>query len=305
MLRRRRFAARASADGVNPKARRLETIISEPVRRKIKQRFGLLGAHDSAYFQLVPPNPGSDEEHGRPDFVGIGVQRAGTSWWLDLLTAQPGIYHRSVLQIHKERQYFSHLALAEVTKARMEDEYCRWFPKPAGSITGEWTPDYFYYSWVPAQLKAAAPDTRLLLILRDPIERMLSGAMHVAALNQGAIPPGDVIEAAFQRGLYALQLRNWLVHFPREQLLVLQYEKCVTDPAGELKRTVEFLGTQFDRSRLDAADKQINATKGRKPHLACEVRERFRELYSADVRELVAMFPNIDLDLWPNFQSEI
>lgn len=304
MLRRRRFTARASVDWINQGGRRFESIVSAPLRRKIKDRLGLLGAHDSPYFRLTPPNTRLDEDHGPPDFVGIGVQRAGTSWWFNLLKSQPGIYHRSVLQIHKERQYFSHLAFADMDKERMSDEYREWFPKIVGHITGEWTPDYFYYSWVPAQLRDVAPDARLLLILRDPIERMLSGAIHVAALNRGAIPPADVIQDAFQRGLYALQLRNWLAHFPKEQLYILQYEKCLVDPIGELKRTVEFLGAEFDRSQLDAVHSRLNATRGRKPDLAGQVRERFKDLYSADIRELVNILPSIDLELWPNFRAE-
>jgi len=290
---------------VKPPTRRLETIVSPQVRRRIKRRLGLLGAHDAPYFKLTPPDIQSGQEYGPPDFVGIGVQRAGTSWWFDLLTAQPGIHHRSILEIHKERQYFSHLAFSDMTKSDMEKEYFRWFPKPVNAITGEWTPDYFYYSWVPARLKIVAPDTRLLLLLRDPIDRMVSGVMHLTALNQGAIPPGDIIQTAFQRGLYALQLRHWLVEFPMEQLLVLQYERCIADAVGELKRTVDFLGTPFDPAKVVRTGGRVNASQGSKLHLSPEVMQRFAGFYWEDVQELKAMLPQLDLDLWPTFTSAI
>ena len=45
-----------------------------------------------------------------------------------------------------------------------------------------------------------------------------------------------------ERGRYAAQLEWWLRHFRREQLLLLQYERCVADPQGQLTRTFEFLG---------------------------------------------------------------
>ena len=54
----------------------------------------------------------------------------------------------------------------------------QWFPRPSGSLTGEWTPDYIQCSWVPALLAQAAPGTRLLVLLRDPVERFRSGLAH-------------------------------------------------------------------------------------------------------------------------------
>ena len=41
-----------------------------------------------ARFDFTPPAPGPGEEVGAPDFVGIGVQKAGTTWWY-ALDAEP------------------------------------------------------------------------------------------------------------------------------------------------------------------------------------------------------------------------
>ena len=49
------------------------------------------------------------------------------------------------------------------------------------------------------------------------------------------------------RGLYLEQLRRWLEHFPRSQLLVLQSEALFRDPAGSMARVHGFLGLRDHR----------------------------------------------------------
>ncbi len=90
--------------------------------------------------------------------------------------------------------------------------------------------------------RAAAPEARLLVLLRDPVERFRSG--RTLAENRFTVgsTARAAANAAFNRGLYADQLlRLWRV-FPREQVLVLQYELCVADAPGQLARTFDFLG---------------------------------------------------------------
>ncbi len=47
---------------------------------------------------------------------------------------------------------------------------------------------------------------------------------------------------SLSRSLYSRQLETLLDQFDRSQVLVLQFERCVQDPAAELRRTYEFLG---------------------------------------------------------------
>ena len=93
-------------------------------------------------------------------------------------------------------------------------------------------------------LAQAAPDARLLVILRDPVERYLSGLeldARVAARRGAPLSRYAPLEA-FVRGLYHGQLQRLLGYFDRSQLLLLQYERCTHDPLPELRRTFEFLG---------------------------------------------------------------
>ena len=117
-------------------------------------------------FDFTPPAVGPGETVGPPDFVGIGVQKGGTSWWYELIADHPGVTARA--DIHKERHYLSHFGTESFGPSEVE-RYHRWFPRQAGTITGEWTPDYLAHPWVAELLARAAPDARLLVILRDPV----------------------------------------------------------------------------------------------------------------------------------------
>ena len=96
-------------------------------------------------FDFTPPPLRAGETIGPPDFVGIGVQKAGTTWWFSEIARHPDVYTRE--DLHKERHFFDRLA-APFSPPDIVD-YRGWFPRPAGRRTGEWTPDYLSSPWVP------------------------------------------------------------------------------------------------------------------------------------------------------------
>ena len=143
--------------------------------------------------------------------------------------------------------------------------YHAYFARPAGKLSGEWTPGYMLDVWTPALLRQAAPDARLLVLLRDPVERFRSG--RTLAENRFTVgsTARAAANAAFNRGIYADQLLRLWAPFPREQTLVLQYERCVADTAAQLARTFEFLGSRAGtRVEVDlaAARQRITRTQG-------------------------------------------
>ena len=73
------------------------------VRRQVLHGLGRYAPWESG-FDFTPPPLGPGEAVGPPDFVGIGVQKGGTTWWYDLLMTHPRLYARA--DIHKERHYF-------------------------------------------------------------------------------------------------------------------------------------------------------------------------------------------------------
>jgi len=222
------------------------------------------------------------------------VQRAGTSWWFGLLTQHSRIdapHERS-----KELHYFDAFWRSRFDE-RSRTRYASYFPRPPGHLAGEWTPRYMHDGWTPSLLAAAAPDTRILVILRDPVDRYLSGLTF--ALTRGASLNPIVASDAFTRGLYCDQLGRLLRLFDRTQILVLQFERCISAPQEQLSRTLAFLGVEDQK--VDARPTQVNASYRRKPALPKPELDRLARAYEDDVLGLRRSFPDIDLALWKNF----
>lgn len=245
-----------------------------------------------------PPPPRPQGWHtGPPDFIGIGVQRCGTTRWFNLIAAHPEVARPNRA---KELHYFDRFHAGGFTPSDAA-RYEEFFPRSAGCKVGEWTPLYLSAPWIPRLLAASAPDARLLVLLRDPVERYLSALELNArvAARKGAPLSRYAPLDAFARGLYHAQLLGLLRHFDRSQVLVLQYERCSSEPRAELRRTFEFLGlgdVEFV-PELDAHPKR----QPEKPKLDRDARATYVQAYRDDVLGLVESFPDVDLRLWPNF----
>ncbi|HEV3282552.1 MAG TPA: sulfotransferase domain-containing protein [Acidimicrobiales bacterium] len=266
--------------------------LSPRTRSALLHRIGRFAPWEDG-FDFTPPALGAGESAGAPDFVGIGVQKGGTSWWYELIADHPGVTSRT--DIHKERHYLSRFGIEPFGDTEVET-YHGWFPRRAGTITGEWTPDYLGYPWVAGLLARAAPGAKLLVILRDPVERFRSGLSF--RLSLGAFATEATLADAVRQGFYAKCLRRFLDYFPMEQFLVLQYERCAVDPAHELDATYRFLG--LPEHRPDHLSRPINVS-GEKVAIKQDAIQRLTDLYAPDVEDLLALFPHIDTSLWPNF----
>ena len=229
-----------------------------------------------------------------PDYVGVGAARAGTTWWDQLINAHPAVERLAATP--KEVHFFDAFWQQGITTADIA-RYHALFARPEGKLSGEWTPGYMLDAWTPPLLREAAPDARLLVLLRDPVERFRSGR----TLAENRLTVGSTARAAanaaFNRGVYADQLMRLWVAFPREQTLVLQYERCVADSHGQLARTFDFLG-------LDAGlvtenlDRRINGSRGPKVSLSRWQEDMLRRRYAPENERLAALVPELDLGLW-------
>ena len=148
---------------------------------------------------------------------------------------------------------------------------------------------------MPPLLAKAAPDTKLLLILRDPIERFRSGL--ASEIRNGAAHVGATIAEVVGYTMYAENLRRWMDYFPAEQILIMQYERCVAAPAEQLVATYRFLGVDPEY-RPATLDRPVNKTVEDKIALDPDVKSRLRDIFAPDVAELVKLVPALDLSLW-------
>jgi hypothetical protein len=155
--------------------------------------------------------------------------------------------------------------------------------------------------WVAPLLRQAAPDAKLVVVLRDPVERYRSGVAH--EVQRGGIFDASAADDAFGRGLYGQHLERWFQHWPRAQMLVLQYEQCCRDPAANLRRTYEFAGLD-PVHRPRRLRRRANVTKARVA-LSAEERARLTTAYLDDVRRLLDIVDDIDVSLWPTCRGRI
>jgi hypothetical protein len=260
-------------------------------------------------FETLPDYPACPEgwRTGAPDFVIFGAQKSGTTWWFRLIEQHPGVVQPT--NQRPELHFFDRL-WAEWPGPDAIARYHRYFPRPEGKLIGEKTPEYLSCPWVPPMLQAAAPEARAIVLLRDPVERYISGVSHH---ERGGLVDDDeglgrvfgdrmrVVTDAISRGQYATQLEWLLQAFPAQRLLILQYERCAADAAGQLARTFQFLGLGDHALPDEELARPRNQAKLEKVSVPDEHLELLRRYYRPEVERLRRLTSEIDLALWPNF----
>ena len=237
------------------------------------------------------------ETNGPPDFIGVGTQRSGTTWWFMSLLEHPAI--RAPRYGNKELHFLSRFGGEEMTDEDIERYHYK-FPRREGELVGEWTPRYMHDFWTPRVIRRAAPDAKLLVLFRDPIERFRSGVPKERTVPR--VRTFDmVVSDAIERGRYATQLSRLREEHPDAQILVLQYEKCVADPVAQYRRTLRFLGADADQPPPDFERRRGRSQAKNKTELWPDLAEALRATLEPEVERLAAAEPEIDVSLWPNF----
>jgi hypothetical protein len=240
--------------------------------------------------------PGGNVITGPPDFIGMGTQRSGTTWWQRLLKRHPAI--KTPLNRKKEQHFFDRFGKRPMEPSDIA-RYYELFPRGPGELSGEWTPRYMRDIWGPRVVAQAAPDAKVLVMFRDPVERYRSGVLH-----QGARTPYRSDEwlatDAIERGRYALQLRRVYDYFDKDQVLVLQYEQCRVDPFAQYRRTLEFLGAPQHEPK-EPTRTRGTAQKSRKEPIWEDLRYAIVRELEEEVVALAELVPDLDVGLWENF----
>ena len=177
----------------------------------------------------------------RVDFIGIGVQKAATSWLHDVLALHPDVDASDP----KELDFFT------AHYDRGYGWYESHFAEDPRHTRGECSPSYFYSRSAPLRAHVYNPDFRVIAILRDPVARAFSNHLH--ELRKGHIPDGTSFEdglaanpAYVEQGKYAANLTRWLDTFGRDALLVLLAEDIGAEPLRAYKAVCDHLSLAAD-----------------------------------------------------------
>jgi hypothetical protein len=196
-----------------------------------------------------------------PDFLILGAQKAGTTALYAYLRRHPGITGPS----WKEVSFFDR------HYARGEAWYRGNFPNKlrARGLVGEASPSYVFHPLAPERVRGLVPEAKLIVLVRNPVDRAFSHYQHEVALGREPLSFEDALDAEEERlrgeeermladpryfshawwnytyrarGRYAEQLERWLEGFPPEQLLIVSSEDLGSDPGGTYGRVLEFVG---------------------------------------------------------------
>jgi len=201
-----------------------------------------------------------------PDFFIIGAPKAGTTALHAALAAHPSLFMSSV----KEPKFFltdgpppsrgggpgDVQTYREHIWGRPEYE-ALFAAAPPGALRGESTPFYLYNQAAQERIRALVPDAKLIVILRDPVERAHSNWTHL--WSAGLDPIGDFVPACSEEdarvaagwadfwhytrlGKYGEQLENLFLRFGQEQVFILRYRALIDAPAQTLDDICQFLG---------------------------------------------------------------
>ena len=248
-----------------------------------------------------------------PDFVVIGVVKGGSSSIYDYVVQHPMV----TAAIKKEVHYFNNNTYPKQDPVWYQSH----FPLSRSltrsqKLTGEASPEYFHGRETPQRIKDLIPDVKLILVLRNPIERAYSHYsmnMRNRKKKQALEPQNSFSEIVLpdmerlkktrpvseivtadklephgfsylSSGLYIYSLRRWLQMFPANQLLVLKSEDLFSHPEATTNTAFEFLGLE----PYSGAYNVVNA--GSYAKLAPELRQAladFFEPYNQAVYELL------------------
>jgi len=237
---------------------------------------------------------------GPPDFIGVGVHKAGTTWWWALLAGHPEI---DAVARRKELHLLDRMREGPIS-AEQRDWYYRQFPRFPGHLAGEWTPRYMAMPPIAGIIREVAPAARLLTIVREPVERYRSGLKQwQEQARRRSLRRNDRVgkRESLMRGFYGRQVQRLLEVVGQDRLLVLQYERCVQAPAEEFARTLRFLGVTDWQPDERMLTMRYNQTIGDKGTLSAKDEAELVAHYEPEVALLKELVPDMDLSLWPRF----
>jgi hypothetical protein len=204
-----------------------------------------------------------------PDFIIIGAQKCGTTSLFHNLAKHPNVAPCFVKEVH----YF------DMNFGKALAWYQAHFPSRAYAalkrlghqpvITGESSPYYLFHPKVPQRVASVLPNAKLLVILRNPLERAYSHYQHEVRKGFEKLSFQDALEHEHERlqgeeerllahddyvslnhrhfsylarGIYVDQLQRWTAWFRRDQMLILKSEDFYGDTAQAMHQVGRFLG---------------------------------------------------------------
>ena len=188
-----------------------------------------------------------------PNTFIIGIQKAGTTTLDDWLAQHPQIYcYESLKDVH----LFARFKITEEIYQRLKKEPAQYKNQP---VVLQSAVNYIFYPQMLQKIAEFAPQAKLIVILRNPVDRAISSYGYFKKMlretrpMQQALVYTPVTDTDFEfskdnsdftyieHGFYANQIKNCLTYFSRQQLLVLDYDDLAKNASSLLQKLFSFL----------------------------------------------------------------
>lgn len=223
-----------------------------------------------------------------PDFLVIGAEKAGTTWLYEILRQHPDVFMPDAKELHFFNKYDSNLIERDNFSRLGLEWYEAFFAHAQPSkIIGEATPMYLCDTDACQRIRATVPDVRLLISLRNPIDRAFSHYQMARSKGHVTVPLETLERSNYafvlERGLYAEQIDRWLDHFPKKQIHIVIFEDMMAHPYEALAGIARHIGIEPEPFR------QIKLTHRHNP--ATEYRSRAFYKWSTRTARLLRESP--------------
>jgi hypothetical protein len=246
-----------------------------------------------------------------PNFFIVGAQKAGTTSLYFYLKNVPQVYMSPL----KEPFYFAPHAVHNSASDIIRDkkEYLRLFEKASGHIAiGEASPIYLWDPDAPKLIHQTVPHARIIIILRDPIERAYS--IYLQRVRYGGVKSSFYDELMrdyksqeklygksqlyVEFGMYYEQVKRYFDIFGREQVKVIVFEEFVQRPEQTVNEVLAFLGVKYTVTEIR---EQHNPYSVPRTPLSRWIFALFRWLRARNVRfyKLLMLLPDSVLQSLP------
>jgi hypothetical protein len=270
-----------------------------------------------------------------PDFLIIGAQKAGTTWLYKNLSKHPEIWFPPIKELHyfnykqnnwlqtRSSKFFDkhwQRIIGEQLNSNFKQPdfknilwnfkfflekrndiwYGELFDNSEGKLAGEATPDYSILSEASVnQIYGLMPKSKIIFIMRNPIDRAWSHATMFFKLKEGraisTVPEEEIVDLCLSqhsrlRGDYMRTVNTWSKEFPKEQFFVGFFEDIQTNPVGLLTSVLEFLNLNVPEDFFKQVELGKIFSFGNDGKVPERVKLELAKLYYEDIKKLNSIY---------------
>lgn len=239
-----------------------------------------------------------------PDFIIIGAQKSGTSSLHKYLCQHPNIKSSFKKEVH----FFDR----DLNLSGGEFWYRSYFPLRISHDTKifEASPSYLFNPLVPCRINDLLPNVKLIIMLRNPVERAISHYFHSKklkrenttiyealtteesrihkAVSEKNYNSYEFINFSYKiRGIYKPQIEHYLDFFSREKILIINSESFFSKPESTLSKVFNFVDVAPDFRPLDLTPERVGSNKVTVDLEIYEYLNKFFAQHNQDLYDLI------------------